>query len=163
MNPTRALTRIRFLRQATLNRTAPFESSHLRTLEPCRRGDGRRTLTRSCVAGPGMKLICSLVRPAKLEHVKRALTSVRVYAFSVSEIYDHTPQEHETTVWRGHEYSLGFSPKLQIQVVVHDDDVDETVAVIIKTARTGHEGDGHVLVMPIDHRYNIRDGHRDVS
>jgi nitrogen regulatory protein P-II 1 len=110
-----------------------------------------------------MKLICSLLRPDKLEPVKRALTNMRVCALSVSEVHDHAPQQHETTVWRGHEYSLGFSPKLQMEVVVHDDDVDDVVGVIIKTARTGHEGDGYVLVMPVEHRYNIRDGHRDVS
>jgi nitrogen regulatory protein P-II 1 len=63
----------------------------------------------------------------------------------------------------GHEHSVGFSLKLRIEIVVHDDDVDEVVGTIIKTARTGCEGDGHVLVVAVEHRYNIRDGHRDVS
>jgi len=58
---------------------------------------------------------------------------------------------------------LGFSPKLQIEVVVHDDDVDQVVGAIVRTARTGHAGDGHVLVLPVECRYNIQDGRGDVS
>jgi nitrogen regulatory protein P-II 1 len=110
-----------------------------------------------------MKLIRSLVRPCKLDDVKRALGAVDVYALNVAETHDHSPQKHESAVWRGHEYSLGFSTKVQIDVVVHDEDVDEVVAAILKNARSGKEGDGHILVLPVDHRYNIRDGVRDVS
>jgi nitrogen regulatory protein P-II 1 len=110
-----------------------------------------------------MKLISSVVRPNRLDKVKEALSRARVYSLNVAEMHDHSPQKHETTVWMGHEYSVGFSIKLQIEVVVHDDDVDEVVGAIIRTARTGCEGDGHVLVLPVEHRYNIRDGLRDVS
>lgn len=110
-----------------------------------------------------MKLITSLVRPHKLEDVKEALNRARVSSFSVAEIRDHAPQKHDTTVWIGHEYSNGFSMKLQIDVVVHDDDVDEVVCVILKTARTGHQGDGYGLVTPVEHRYNIDSGLRAVS
>jgi len=52
---------------------------------------------------------------------------------------------------------------MQIDIVVHDDQVDEVVGAIIKAARTGHPGDGHVLVVPLAHRYNIRNGDRDVA
>jgi nitrogen regulatory protein P-II 1 len=110
-----------------------------------------------------MKLISSLVRPTKLDQVKQALRSVRIYSFAVAERHDHAPQTYHTTVWFGHEYSLGFSVKLQVDVVVHDDDVDEVVSAIIRNARTGNEGDGHVMVLPVEHRYNIRNGNRDVS
>jgi nitrogen regulatory protein P-II 1 len=110
-----------------------------------------------------MKLISTLVRPNRLDSVKAALNQVHIYSFNVAEMHDHTPQKHDTRVWMGHEYSVGFSIKLRIEVVVHDDDVDEVVRAIIKTARTGCEGDGHVLVLPVEHRYNIRNGHRDVS
>lgn len=110
-----------------------------------------------------MKLISSLVRPCKLDEVKQALGAVRIYGLNVAETHDHAPQAHDTTVWLGREYSLGFSMKLQIDVIVHDDDVDEVVGAIIKSAGTGTDGDGHVLVLPVDHRYNIRNGDRDVS
>jgi nitrogen regulatory protein P-II 1 len=110
-----------------------------------------------------MKLISSLVRPSKLGEVKQALNGVRVYSLNVAERHDHAPQAHDTTVWFGHEYTVGFSVKLQVDVVVHDDDVDVVVGAILKTARTGRDGDGHVLVLPVDHRYNIRNGAREVS
>jgi len=110
-----------------------------------------------------MKLISSLVRPGKVDSVKQALGNLRVYSLNVAETHDFAPQKHDATVWLGHECSLGFSMKMQIEVVVHDDDVDEVVSAIVKTARTGQEGDGQVLVLPVDHRYNIHNGNRDVS
>jgi nitrogen regulatory protein P-II 1 len=60
-------------------------------------------------------------------------------------------------------YCLGFTPKVELNMVVHDDDVDCVVSAIISTARTGREGDGHVSVMPVEHRYEIRTGARDAS
>jgi nitrogen regulatory protein PII len=110
-----------------------------------------------------MKLISSLVRPCKLDQVKEALNRVRVYSLNVAERHDHAPQAHGTVLWLGHQYSLTFSVKLQVDVVVHDDDVDEVVGAIIRTARTGNDGDGHILVLPVEHRYNIRNGNREVS
>src|SRR5438093_31900 len=100
---------------------------------------------------------------SKLDQVKEALNHLRVYSLNVAERHDHAPQAHGTVVWLGHEHNLTFSVKLQVDVVVHDDDVDEVVGAIIRTARTGKEGDGHVLVLPVEHRFNIRNGNRDVS
>jgi len=110
-----------------------------------------------------MKLISSVVRSAKVDEIKAALNKVNVFGLTVTEVHDHTPQKHETTVWKGHEYTVGFSHKLEIDLVVHDDDVDEVVRAIICSARTGEPGDGHVSVLPIEHRYNIQNGERDVS
>ena len=110
-----------------------------------------------------MKLVSSIVRPGKLDCVKEALSHVRVYGLTVSEVRDHSPQRHETTVWLGHRYSLRSSMKVAIEVVVHDDDVDAVVSAIIRTARTGEAGDGFVSVLPVDHRYNVCNGERDVS
>jgi nitrogen regulatory protein P-II 1 len=110
-----------------------------------------------------MKLIRSLVRPCKLDDVKQALDRLGVSAVNVAETRDHSPQRHETAVWKGREYTLGFSNKLQIEVIVHDHDVDDVVEAIIKTARTGQKGDGHVIVMAVDHRYSICDGLRSVE
>ena len=110
-----------------------------------------------------MKVITGLVRPDKVDAVKAALEQVHAGAMTVAKVHDHAPQQYETTVWRGHEYSLGFSLKMQITLVVHDEAVDEVVDAIIRTARTGAAGDGHVAVASLDHRYNIRTGERDVS
>jgi nitrogen regulatory protein P-II 1 len=110
-----------------------------------------------------MKLISSLVRPDRVDGIKEGLRRVNVFAITVAEVRDHAPQEHETAVWRGREYDIGSSHKMEIHVVVHDDDVDEVIDAIMRAARTGKVGDGHVSVMSIDHRYDIRTGQRDVS
>jgi nitrogen regulatory protein P-II 1 len=110
-----------------------------------------------------MKLISSLVRPERLEAVKKGLSSINVVGLSVMEARDHSPQWHESVVWKGHQYNVGSSLKIEIRVVVHDDDVDEVISTIMRFARTGTVGDGHVCVMSVEHRYNICTGHRDVS
>jgi nitrogen regulatory protein P-II 1 len=110
-----------------------------------------------------MKLISSVIRPEKIEAVREALRKVNVCGLTVSDARDHTPQRQETTVWHGREYSVGFSLKAEMKVTVHDDDVDEVVKVIIKTAQTGQIGDGSVSVIPVEHRYEIRSGERRVS
>jgi nitrogen regulatory protein P-II 1 len=110
-----------------------------------------------------VKLVSSIVRLEKLDCVKQALTRMHVHGLTVSEVHDHSPQRLETTVWMGREYNLDSSTKVEIDVVVHDDDVDNVVSEIIRTARTGQAGDGFVSVMPVEHRYNIRNGEREVS
>jgi len=110
-----------------------------------------------------MKLISGLVRPDRVDQIKAALEKLHVVGMTVAEVRDHWPQNHGTTVWKGHEYKLSFSIKMAIELVVHDDDVHDVVKVIINNARTGQIGDGHVSVLPIEHRYNIRNGERDVS
>jgi nitrogen regulatory protein P-II 1 len=110
-----------------------------------------------------MKLISGLVRPEKIDEVKVGLGRINVVAITVAGVHDHAPQKHETTIWRGHEYRLEASHKVEVRFVVHDDDVDQAVGVIMRIARTGTAGDGHVCVMSIDHRYDICTGVRDVS
>ena len=110
-----------------------------------------------------MKLVSSIIRLEKLEDVKNALTHMHVHGLTVWEVHDHSQQRHETTVWMGREYNLGWSMKVEIAAVVDDDDVDSVVSEIIRTARTGQPGDGFVSVMPVEHRYNIRNGAREVS
>jgi nitrogen regulatory protein PII len=107
--------------------------------------------------------VSSIVRLDKLDCVKDALTHLNVRGLTVSEVHDHSPQQHETAVWMGREYNLGSSTKVEIDVVVNDGDVDNVVSEIIRTARTGHPGDGFVSVMPVEHRYSIRNGAREVS
>lgn len=110
-----------------------------------------------------MKLVSSLVRPDKVDDVKDALREINVVALAIAQARDHSPQTHETTVWMGREYSVGSSLKVEIRLVVHDDEVDEVVGAILRSARTGRAGDGHVCVTSVDHRYNICTGQRDVS
>jgi nitrogen regulatory protein PII len=110
-----------------------------------------------------MKLISSLVRPDRVDDIELGLRRVNAFSITVAQIVDHTPQNHGTTVWKGHEYTLDSSLKVEIKVVVGDDDVDQVIQVIMRAARTGHAGDGHVCVLPVDDRYDIVTGHRMVS
>jgi nitrogen regulatory protein P-II 1 len=111
-----------------------------------------------------MKLIRSVVNPGKVDGIKEALAKLDVSGLTLIEVRDHVPGKVQTIlVWRGHTFKTSFFEKVEIDVVVHDDDVDNVVTVILGTARTGELGDGHVSVMPIDHRYSIRTGARDVN
>jgi len=110
-----------------------------------------------------MKLISSVVSPDRLDAIKKGLGTINIVALTVAEARDHAPQQHDSVVWMGREYSAGSSLKMEIRVVVHDDDVDDVISTIMRCARTGTVGDGHVCVMSVEHRYNIFTGQRDVS
>jgi nitrogen regulatory protein P-II 1 len=110
-----------------------------------------------------MKLISSLVRSDRLDDIRLGLRRVNVFTITAAQVVDHMPQNHGTTVWKGHEYILDSSPKVELKVVVDDDQVDQVIQVIMRAARTGHVGDGHVCVLPVDHRYDIFTGHRGAS
>jgi nitrogen regulatory protein P-II 1 len=104
-----------------------------------------------------------LVRPDKVDAVKKALGKINVVALTVAEARDHSPQKHETIAWMGHIHNIGSSLKMEIRLVVHDDDADKVISAIMRSARTGRAGDGQVCVTSVDHRYNICSGERDVS
>jgi nitrogen regulatory protein P-II 1 len=109
-----------------------------------------------------MKLISSLVRADRLDAVKKALERINVVSLTVVEARDYAPQQHGVTSWMGQLVPLNSSMKLEVQVIVHDDDVDEVVDQVMRAARTGCAGDGHISVLPVDHRYSITTGLREV-
>ena len=109
-----------------------------------------------------MKLVNSMVRPDKVEDVKSALNRLGIHGLTAREVRDYSPQKHPTQVWRGALYCQGYSVKTEISMIVNDDDVDDVVKAIIATARTGQPGDGDVSVRPIEHRYDVRTGQRNV-
>jgi nitrogen regulatory protein P-II 1 len=109
-----------------------------------------------------MKLIRTLVRPDKLDAVKDVLEHLRVNSITVTDVKYRGPEKRHIVVFRGCMFPVDFSEKQEIELIVHDDDVDEVVDAIIRTARTGTKGDGHVSVIPIEHRYSIHTGERDV-
>ena len=109
-----------------------------------------------------MKLIRSVIHPDKVEAVKAALTEAQVSWLTVTQVCDHHPHKTHTMTWRGRRFEIG-AVRMEIDVAVHDDDVDRVVDVIIRTARTGEVDDGYVSVIPVEHRYEIRTGRRAVS
>jgi nitrogen regulatory protein P-II 1 len=105
-----------------------------------------------------MQLIKTIVRPNKVDAVKDALGNIDVSGMTVSEVRGHGKQKGHTAVYRGQEYNVSLLPKMEIEVVVPDHIVDETVRAIIEAARTGEIGDGRVFVVPVSHSYKIRTG-----
>ena len=107
-----------------------------------------------------MKLIKAIVRPNKVDDVKEALGAVGLPGMTVTEVRGHGKQKGHTAIYRGKEYDVSLLPKMQIEVVVPDDLVEEAVAAIIRAARTGEIGDGRVFVIPVEQSYRIRTGER---
>ena len=110
-----------------------------------------------------MKLIVAVVRPSKLEEVKDALAQLHISGMTISEVRGHGRQKGHTAVYRGEEYQISLLPKMKIEIVLPDELVEETISIIMKTARTGEIGDGRVFVFPAEEGYNIRTGERDVT
>ena len=108
-----------------------------------------------------MKLIKSIVRPNKVDEVKDALTRIGIAGMTVTEVRGHGKQKGHTAVYRGKEYNVSLLPKMEIEVVVSDGIVDETIRAIIQAARTGEIGDGRVFVIPVEHAYRIRTGEKE--
>ncbi|MEU3351438.1 P-II family nitrogen regulator [Streptomyces sp. NPDC037389] len=107
-----------------------------------------------------MKLVTAIVKPYKLEDVKTALRDFGVHGLTVSEATGHGRQSGHTEVYRGAEYTIDLVPKIRIEVLAEDDDADDIVDVIIRSARTGKIGDGKVWVVPLDTVARVRTDER---
>jgi nitrogen regulatory protein P-II 1 len=107
-----------------------------------------------------MKLVTGVIKPFKLDDVKAALESFGVAGITVSEVQGYGRQRGHTEVYRGAEYRVDFVPKVRIEVLVEDDDSDDVVEVIVKSAATGKIGDGKVWVTPIETVVRVRTGER---
>ncbi len=110
-----------------------------------------------------MKQITAVVKPFKLDDVKAALEVLGVQGLTVSEVQGFGRQRGHTEVYRGAEYTVDFVPKVRIDVVVSDGDVDKLVAAIAEAARTGKIGDGKVWVTPVESLVRVRTGERDAD
>ena len=107
-----------------------------------------------------MKLITAIVKPFTLDDVKAALEQLGVLGMTVSEVSGYGRQKGHTEVYRGAEYAVDFVPKVRIEVVVNDEQLDKTVDGIVEAARTGKIGDGKVWVTPVDAVVRVRTGER---
>ena len=107
-----------------------------------------------------MKLITAIVKPFTLDDVKTSLEDAGVLGMTVSEIQGYGRQKGHTEVYRGAEYSVDFVPKVRVEVLVDDDDAEDVVEVIVKSAATGKIGDGKVWVSPVETIVRVRTGER---
>lgn len=110
-----------------------------------------------------MKLITAIIKPAKMEDVKNALTEYGVAGMTVSEASGFGRQRGHTEVYRGTEYTVDLVPKIRIEVLADEKDVDGVVKAISKAASTGAVGDGKVWVTPVDHVVRVRTGETGTS
>jgi nitrogen regulatory protein PII len=105
-----------------------------------------------------MKLVTAIVKPFKLEEVKEALRGAGIQGMTVTEVRGFGRQRGHTEVYRGAEYQVDFVPKVRIEVLCDDGEVDGVVDAIMKSARTGKIGDGKIFVLPAEQVFRIRTG-----
>ena len=107
-----------------------------------------------------MKLVTAVIKPFKLDDVKTGLKDIGVVGMTVTEVRGFGRQGGHTETYRGTEYQVDFLPKVKVEVVVDDADVDSAVEAIVSSARTDKIGDGKVWVTTIDELIRIRTGER---
>jgi nitrogen regulatory protein P-II 1 len=110
-----------------------------------------------------MKLVTAIVKPFTLEDVKAALERIGVLGMTVSEVQGFGRQKGHTEIYRGAEYSVDFVPKIRVEVVVDEAQVDKTIDAMVEAARTGKIGDGKVWVTSVDTVIRVRTGERGVD
>ena len=108
-----------------------------------------------------MKLITAVIKPHRWEDTRAAIEAAGVTGMTVSEVSGYGRQKGHTEVYRGAEYDVSLVPKIRIEIVVDDAEVDEVVGTLVETARTGKIGDGKVWVQPVDSVVRVRTGEKD--
>ena len=110
-----------------------------------------------------MKMVSAIIKPFKLDEVREALSGVGVQGITVTEVKGFGRQKGHTELYRGAEYVVDFLPKVKIEVVVKDADVDRCIEAIVKAAKTGKIGDGKIFVTGVEQVVRIRTGETDES
>ena len=105
-----------------------------------------------------MKKIEAIIKPFKLEEVKEALGSIGIQGLTVTEVKGFGRQRGHTELYRGAEYIVDFLPKVKIEIVISDDDVERAVGAIMSAAKTGRIGDGKMFVFDLKQAIRIRTG-----
>ena len=105
-----------------------------------------------------MKKVEAVVRHFKLEDVKNALTERGIHGMTVTEVRGFGRQKGHTEIYRGTEYAVDFVPKVKIEVVCSDSNLQSVIDMIVKTALTGQIGDGKIFVSDLDNAIRIRTG-----
>ncbi|MFV8836484.1 P-II family nitrogen regulator [Aquisalimonas sp.] len=108
-----------------------------------------------------MKKIEAVIKPFKLDDVRESLSDIGITGMTVTEVKGFGRQKGHTELYRGAEYVVDFLPKMRVELVVGDDQVDRCVDAIIGAAKTGKIGDGKIFVTPVDRVLRIRTGEED--
>ena len=108
-----------------------------------------------------MKKIEAIIKPFKLDEVREGLSEIGVTGLTVTEVKGFGRQKGHTELYRGAEYVVDFLPKIKVEIVVADSQVDSVIDAIIKASRTGKIGDGKIFVTPVEQVVRIRTGETD--
>jgi nitrogen regulatory protein P-II 1 len=107
-----------------------------------------------------MKEIVAIIRPNKLDEVKDALEELGCHGMTVTEVKGRGRQLGITESYRGSDYRIDMLPKTRLEIVVADEQVDNVIDKIVKTAQTGDIGDGKIFISPVEEVVRIRTGER---
>jgi nitrogen regulatory protein P-II 1 len=105
-----------------------------------------------------MKKVEAIIRHFKLEDVKNALSEQGIHGMTITEVRGFGRQKGHTEMYRGTEYTVDFVPKVKVEVVVPNDDVQKAIDTIMQSAQTGQIGDGKIFVLSLDETVRIRTG-----
>jgi nitrogen regulatory protein P-II 2 len=110
-----------------------------------------------------MKIVMAIIRPHRLQNVKEALSDGGIVGLTVTDVRGAGRQKGQIERYRGSEYSMDLIPKVKLELAVEDDQVEEIIQIIQKSAHTGEIGDGKIFVIPLEDAMRIRTGDRGES
>ncbi|MBR6876775.1 MAG: P-II family nitrogen regulator [Neisseriaceae bacterium] len=105
-----------------------------------------------------MKKIEAIIKPFKLDAVRDALSDIGITGMTVSEVKGFGRQKGHTEIYRDAEYAVDFLPKVKVEIVLSDEQVERAVEIIVESARSGKIGDGKIFVLPVEEVIRIRTG-----
>jgi nitrogen regulatory protein P-II 1 len=108
-----------------------------------------------------MKKIEAIIKPFKLDDLKDAFSVLGLHGMTVTEVKGFGRQKGHKEVYRGAEYVVDFIPKVKVEIVANDEQVDQIVETIVNSVKTGKIGDGKIFVLPVESVCRIRTGERD--
>ncbi|PCI28377.1 MAG: transcriptional regulator [SAR324 cluster bacterium] len=110
-----------------------------------------------------MKQLTAIIKPFKLDEVKDALATLNIHGMTVTEVKGFGKQKGHTELYRGAEYQVDFVPKIKIEIVIEQKQVEAAIEAIIQAAQTGRIGDGKIFISPIEESIRIRTNERGPS
>ncbi len=110
-----------------------------------------------------MKKVEVILKPFKLDDVREALSEIGITGMTVTEVKGFGRQKGHTELYRGAEYVVDFLPKIKMELVIREEQVEQCVETIIGAARTGKIGDGKIFVTPVEQVIRIRTGEKDAD
>lgn len=110
-----------------------------------------------------MKLIMAIIKPTKLDAVREALTEIGVQGLTASEVSGFGRQKGHTEIYRGAEYAINFVPKMKIELVIDDGQLEKAINAIRNAANTEHIGDGKIFILDVAQAIRIRTGETGVE